>query len=66
MYRRPVIEGAVDQRLKVIGQVCAEQHSPVVVLETTPDRVHLLTVCGPQYGIHPVVRTIKARTSGLL
>jgi putative transposase len=66
-YRRPVIEGAVDQRLKqIIGQVCAEKDTPVVELKTMPDRVHLLVLCDPQYGIHRLVKTIKGRSSRLL
>jgi putative transposase len=31
-----------------------------------PDHVHLLVVCDPQYGIHRLVKQIKARSSRLL
>jgi putative transposase len=66
-YRRPVIEGAVDQRLKqIISQVCAEKDAPIIELETMPDHVHLLLTCDPQYGIHRLVKTIKGRSSRLL
>jgi putative transposase len=46
--RRPVIQGAIDQRLKqVIRQVCAEKDAPIVELDTVPERIHPLLVCHP-------------------
>ena len=66
-YRRKVITGPVDDRLKqIIGAVCAERDAPIVELETMPDHVHLLVVCDPQFGIHRLVKQIKGRSSRLL
>ena len=66
-YRRPVIEGAVDERLKqIIREVCAERECNLIELETMPDHVHLLVECDPQYGIHRLVKQIKGRSSRLL
>ena len=66
-YRRKVITGPVDDRLKqIIGAVCAERNAPIVELETMPDHVHLLVVCDPQFGIHRLVKQIKGRSSRLL
>lgn len=66
-YRRPVIRGEIDTRLKqIIREVCEEKGSPIVELETMPDHVHLLVVCDPQYGIHRLVKGIKGRSSRLL
>lgn len=66
-YRRPVIQGAVDERLKqIIREVCDEKHATIISLETMPDHVHLLVVCDPQYGIHRLVKSIKGRSSRLL
>lgn len=66
-YRRPVIEGAVDERLKqIIGEVCAERECNLIELETMPDHVHLLVECDPQYGIHRLVKQIKGRSSRVL
>ncbi|GAB3831475.1 IS200/IS605 family transposase [Dactylosporangium cerinum] len=66
-YRRPVITGAVDVRLKeIIREVCAERDSPIEAIETMPDHVHLLVVCDPQFGIHRLVKQIKGRSSRLL
>ena len=66
-YRRKVITGPVDERLKqIIHEVCAEHDAPIVELETMPDHVHLLVVCDPQFGIHRLVKQIKGRSSRLL
>lgn len=66
-YRRPVIEGAVDERLKqLIAEVCAERECNLIELETMPDHVHLLVECDPQYGIHRLVKQIKGRSSRVL
>ena len=66
-YRRPVIEGAVDERLKqIIREVCAERECNLIGLETMPDHVHLLVECDPQYGIHRLVKQIKGRSSRVL
>jgi putative transposase len=66
-YRRPVITGDVDTRLKqIIGDVCAERDAPIKELETMPDHVLLLATVDPQYGIHRLVKQIKGRSSRLL
>jgi putative transposase len=66
-YRRKVIGGAMDVRLKeIIREVCAERDAPIVELQTMPDHVHLLVSCDPQYGIHRLVKQIKGRSSRLL
>ncbi|WP_030172543.1 IS200/IS605 family transposase [Spirillospora albida] len=66
-YRRKVIDGKVDDRLKeIIRDVCAERDAPIEAIETMPDHVHLLVVVDPQYGIHRLVKQIKGRSSRLL
>ena len=66
-YRRRVIEGAVDVRLKeIIREVCAERHCEIIELETMPDHVHLLVSVDPQYGVHRLVKQVKGRSSRLL
>jgi putative transposase len=66
-YRRPVLTGDVDTRLKqIIREVCTERDAHVVELETMPDHVNLLVSCDPQYGIHRLVKQIKGRSSRLL
>jgi REP-associated tyrosine transposase len=66
-YRRPVLTGDVDVRLKqIIREVCTERDAHIVELETMPDQVNLLVSCDPQYGIHRLVKQIKGRSSRLL
>lgn len=66
-YRRPVITGPIDLRLKqIVREVCAEKDAPIVELETMPDHLHLLVTCDPQFGIHRLVKQIKGRSSRLL
>lgn len=66
-YRRPVIGGRVDARLKeIITEVCTERDAHIVEVETMPDHVHLLVSVDPQYGIHRLVKQIKGRSSRLL
>jgi putative transposase len=65
-YRRKVIGGAVDDRLKeIIREVRAERDAPIEAIETMPDHVNLLVVVDPQYGIHRLVKHIKGRSSRL-
>ena len=66
-YRRPVIQGAIDQRLKqIIREVCDERRATIIELETMPDHVHLLVSVDPQYGIHRLIKQVKGRSSRLL
>lgn len=66
-YRRPVLVGPVDLRLKeIINEVCTERDAPIQAIETMSDHVHLLVTCDPQLGIHRLVKQIKGRSSRLL
>ncbi len=66
-YRRPVLTGAVDNRLKAIIYAKAVEHeSEVMELEVMPDHVHLLVEVDPQYGIHKLVKAMKGASSRVL
>ena len=66
-YRRKVIGGRMEQRLKeIIAEVIAERGAWLVELETMPDHVHLLVEVDPQLGVHKLVKAIKGRSSRLL
>lgn len=66
-YRRNVITGDVDSRLKeIISEVCEEKRATLISMETMPDHVHLLVSVDPQYGIHRLVKGVKGRSSRLL
>lgn len=63
-YRRRVIGGRMEQRLKqIIREVIDEKGAWLVELETMPDHVHLLVEVDPQYGVHKLVKAIKGRSS---
>ena len=66
-YRRKVLVGAVERRLKqIIAQVIRERDGELIELEVMPDHVHLLVEVDPQYGIHRLTRQIKGRSSHIL
>jgi putative transposase len=66
-YRRKVLEGLVDVRLKqVLLEVALDVHSEIEEMETDKDHVHLLISCDPQFGIHQVVKRMKGRSSRVL
>src|SRR5215470_8481102 len=66
-YRRKVLVGTVDERLKTIIMETIEQWGQELIeLEVMPDHVHLLVGCDPQFGIHRLVRSIKGASSRYL
>ncbi|MEU4482747.1 IS200/IS605 family transposase [Micromonospora sp. NPDC023966] len=66
-YRRRVLSGGIEERLKhLIGEVVEEKGAWLVALEVMPDQVHLLVEVDPQFGVHKLVKAIKARTSRVL
>lgn len=66
-YRRKVLIGEVEQRLKeLLQKVCESRQSEILELEIMPDHVHLLVEVDPQFGIHKLVKEIKGRTSRIL
>ncbi|MGW4631710.1 IS200/IS605 family transposase [Nocardia sp. NPDC004415] len=66
-YRRDVLEDGADARLRHIAlEVCTERDAPIHAMEIRPDQVRLFVSCDPQFGIHRLVKQIKARTSRAL
>lgn len=66
-YRRKVIGGRMEQRLKeIIVEVIEEKGAWLIELETMPDHVHLLVEMDPQFGVHKLVKAIKGRSSRVL
>ena len=66
-YRRPLLSGQVEVRLKcIIQDVCIELCSELLELEIMPDHVHLLVEVDPQFGIHKLIKRIKGKSSRLL
>ena len=66
-YRRRVLGGQIEERLKqIVREVIEEKGAWLVALEVMPDHVHLLVEVDPQYGIHKLVKALKGRTSRVL
>jgi putative transposase len=66
-YRRPVLVGRLDVRLKeVLRETCAGVGAEVLEVEVMPDPVHLLVSVDPQFGITRLVRSMKGRSSRIL
>ncbi len=66
-YRAPVIEGQIEQRLReiVVGSV-EENGAWLMQMNTMPNYVHLVVEVGPRFGVHRLVKAIKARTAAVL
>jgi putative transposase len=66
-YRRPVLQGGIDSRLKTIIQdVCKELDCELLAVEVLPDHIHILAEVEPQFGIHRFVKTLKGKSSHIL
>lgn len=66
-YRRKVLTGAVELRLKeLIKEACEELSVDLLEVEIMPDHVHMLLEVDPQFGIHRAVKAIKGKTSRIL
>ena len=66
-YRRPVLVGEVETRLKeLIMEQALNVSAKVVELEVMPDHVHLLIDIDPTIGIHKTISKIKGYTSNKL
>ena len=66
-YRRPVLEGAIEKRLReVLGDVRAEHEWTIHALEVMPDHVHLFIESDPIYSVAEIVNRLKGASSRLL
>ena len=66
-YRRKVLVGGVEERLKeILRAVADERCAEIIEMEVMPDHVHLLVEVDPQFGIHRLVKQMKGRSSRIL
>lgn len=66
-YRRKVLVGEVEQRLKAIArEVAVEMDVDILEMETDQDHIHLLVSVDPQWGVNRFVKMLKSRSSRLL
>ncbi|WP_141584713.1 IS200/IS605 family transposase [Actinomadura sp. WMMA1423] len=66
-YRRPVLGGRVEERLRdLIREGVEDKGAWLVELEVMPDHVHLVVEVDPQFGVHRLVKAVKGRSSRVL
>ncbi len=66
-YRRKVLTPPIDERLKVIlAEQIERWGQELIEMEVTPDHVHLLVGCDPQFGMHRLVKLLKVHSSHAL
>ena len=66
-YRRPVLEGAIEKRLReVLEDVRAEHGWAIHALEVMPDHVHLFIESDPIYSVAEIVNRLKGASSRIL
>ena len=66
-YRRPVLEGAIEKRLReVLDDVRAEHEWTINALEVMPDHVHLFIESDPIYSVAEIVNRLKGASSRIL
>ena len=66
-YRRPVLEGAIEKRLReVLEDVRAEHEWTIHALEVMPDHVHLFIESDPIYSVAEIVSRLKGASSRIL
>ena len=66
-YRRKVLVGPIEQRLKeIVAEVASEKQVDLIEMECDEDHVHILCQVDPQFGIHRFVKAAKGRSSRLL
>jgi putative transposase len=63
-YRRKVLPGRVDKRLKeILYQIANELSFEIWELEVMPGHLHILCEAGLQFGVHKFVKRIKSISS---
>ena len=66
-YRRPVLAGRVDERLKeLLTEVATEHGMTIHAMEVMPDHVHLFIEADPTLCVAEIVNRIKGRSSRIL
>jgi len=66
-YRRKVLAGDVEKRLKkIIIEQAKRQNTKIIEMEIIPDHIHMLVEVDPQYGIHKFIKTTKGISSHIL
>jgi putative transposase len=66
-YRRKVLVGGIDTRLKELFYETAVNYQfEILELEVMPDHIHMIVDCNPRFGIMNCVTKLKGITSNKL
>ncbi|MGC2574642.1 MAG: IS200/IS605 family transposase [Candidatus Nitrosopolaris sp.] len=66
-YRRKVIIGDVEKRLKVLlKDKCKQLGIEIITLETMPDHIHIFIRATPTMAPHRIIAQLKGYTSRIL
>jgi putative transposase len=66
-YRRKVLIGDVEKRLKeIIQEIAKELKVEIIEIETDKDHIHILAEIDPQFGVMNFIKKAKGRSSRLL
>lgn len=59
-YRKPVIEGQIENRLKqIMAEIALDFDFQIIELETMPDHVHVFVSCHPKISPSTIVKCLK-------
>ncbi len=66
-YRRKVLVGDVEKRLKeIIQEVANEVNAEIIEMETDKDHIHILCEVDPQFGVNRFIKLAKGRSARAL
>ncbi|WP_229731544.1 IS200/IS605 family transposase, partial [Bacillus thermotolerans] len=66
-YRKPLLYGEVERRLKEMLKEQSEVHKfEIVEMETDKDHIHLLIDCSPQHYLPNIMKALKGNTARFL
>lgn len=66
-YRKPLLEGQLEARLKEILYEQATVHQfDIVEMETDKDHIHMLIECSPQHYIPNILKALKGNSARFL
>lgn len=66
-YRKPVLTGEVEKRLKeILYEEAKQMNVDIKALEIMPDHVHMFIEFDPRLMLHKVVKQFKGKSSHIL
>ncbi len=66
-YRRKVLVGDVEKRLKeIIQEVANEVNVEIIEMETDKDHIHILCEVDPQFGVNRFIKLAKSKSARVL